>query len=327
MVQHVNGVLYTDKRIANSTLWTVAAFVILGGYNIMSSYRRNGYIDVKKKLSSILIPYIFCTCIYVIWQNHFLNVEVIWQRLIHFNAAGPLYFVAVYIQLVIVSPLLAGFICWAEVKNEVFRHSFVLIIIFGVSYLSIHYTDIFGISLGGGNLFSGFWLIFWYGGMLFEKKKRDLPKKTKELISGLLFVLCLLWEYIFVFRDCNNVFRSKYGNMFHMTAQMTWLNALQAFMVVAFFKEFIECITIKENKVVVLCLKPICYIGRMSLPIFMYHILFRDIFFAYFPVNNIWICRIMCFAFMIGGSILVSLILRRIKDILWSMLQIKNING
>lgn len=319
MVQHVNGILYTDKRIVNSVLWVVSAFVILGGYNTMSSWRRDGSIKVVKKISKIFIPYIVCTCIYVIWEYQFFNLEVVWQKVLHFNAAGPLYFVAVYMQLVVISPFLVGVIIWAEEKRKFFRHVIALSLVLCFSYVSVHYTNIFDIGLGAGNVFSGFWLIFWYGGMIFSVKKREIEQKG--IYAGVLGCLCLLWEYFFVLKDYNNIFRNKYGNMYHMTAQLTWWNALEAFLVVLFLKETVELLEKKENKSIMICLKPICYIGQKSLYIFMYHILFRNIYYEYFQCRNIWIKRIVCFAFMMGGSILVFYILQALKMIIKEMIK------
>lgn len=315
MVQHVNDTLYINQRVVDSVLWVVAAFVILGGYNTMLSWERKGNIDVTRKLLKILIPYVICTCIYMVWENRFFSVEAVLQKVIHFNAAGPLYFVAVYVQLVIVSPFLIGCINWAEEKRKFVRQISILIMILLISHLSTHYTDIFGIIIGGGNLFSGFWLIFWYIGMLFAAEKREIKVGQKKIISFVLLILCLLWEYIFVFKNLNDIFREKYGNMFHMTVQLTWWNALEAFLIILFFKEVIELIETKEIKTVTVCLKLVSYIGKNSFCIFMYHILFRDICYTYFPVGNIWIRRIICFGFMIGGSIMINYFLRRLKQI------------
>lgn len=283
MVQHVNSVLYTDQRVADSVQWVVAAFLILGGYNTMSSWERNKKINVGKKLLKMFVPYMISTCIYVVWQNRFFNVEIVWQKLLHFNAVGPLYFVAVYMQLVVVSPFLIGCIRWAEEKCRFVRHFCVLMLIVFCSYFSVHYTDILGIALGGGNLFSGFWLIFWYGGMVFFVKKREETVRLKRSVSIALLIICLLWEYIFVFKDYNSIFRNIYGNMYGMTSvKMTWCNAIQAFLITFFFKEVIELLEMQDRKIIIHCLKPICYIGRMSLYIFLYHILLRDIYYEYF---------------------------------------------
>lgn len=312
MVQHVNGTLYTNERIFSSVIWVVPAFLIIGGYNTISSWKQNRTINVKRKITKIFIPYIVCTCIYTIWENHFLDIEVIWQKVLHFNAAGPLYFVAVYIQLVVISPFLIGCICWSEERNKIARHMLILFLILGMSYLCTHYTNILGIALGGGNLFSGFWPIFWYGGMVLYIRKRNPEIRWKTVVSSILLIGCLLWEYFFVFRDFNNIFRSKFGNMYHMSAYMTWWNALEAFLIVLFFKEIVEIFEMKENKIAMQCLKPICCVGKKSLCIFMYHILFRDIYFTYFSYGSIWERRAMCFGFMIGWSILLDFFLRRL---------------
>lgn len=325
MVQHVNGILYTDQRVANSVLWVVAAFVILGGYNIMSSWRQNRVADVGKRLRKIIIPYVICTCVYVIWEEHFFSAERVWQRILHFNAAGPLYFVAVYIQLVVISPFLIGCINWADKKSRVFRHTFLLVSVLSVSYISIHYTDILNIGLGGGNIFSGFWLIFWYGGMVFSAEKREWGARRKKVFSAVLLSLCILWEYIFVFRDYNNIFRGKYGNMYHMTAQMTWWNALEAFLVVFLIKEGIELLEMKESRAIAIGLRPISYIGKMSLYIFLYHILFRDIYQMYFSCENIWAGRFMCFLFMTGGSILIYYFFQALKKIVVAMTEMAGV--
>lgn len=311
MLQHTSGLLYTNQRIHSSVWWVVPAFVILGGYNVMSSWRDKKAIDMPKKISKIFIPYVICTCIYVAYENRFFHAERVWQALLYFNAAGPLYFVAVYIQMLIITPLLVGCICWAEEKCRCLRHMSILTLIFFASYFTDHYTDILRIPLGGGNLFGGCWLIFWYGGMLFAVKKRELNARVKLILAVVLWTLCLLWEYVFILKGWN----SRFGSMYHSaTIVMTWWNALEAFLVVFFIKETVELLESKENKLVMRFLSPICYIGRKSLYIFMYHLLFRDIYFTYFSYGNIWIKRVTCFGFMVGGALCLEYCLRKLKQ-------------
>ena len=97
VLQHVRGYIYTNDNIFYSLWWVVALFIMIGGYNAMVSFAKRGKVLVKKRIWGILIPYFFATILYTLYDNRFLNATEVLVRLLHFDATGPLYYVAVYV--------------------------------------------------------------------------------------------------------------------------------------------------------------------------------------------------------------------------------------
>jgi hypothetical protein len=63
-------------------------------------------------------------------------------------------------------------------------------------------------------------------------------------------------------------------------------------------------------------------LGKHTLYMFLYHRMFLDIVFPHFfvrtgiVISNIWVMRIVCFACMVGGSIVIEIILEKTHVIL-----------
>ena len=95
--------------------------------------------------------------------------------MIGFNASGPLYYVCLYIQLMIANQILLCVLhkideC-VKVKGKYVCGMFEMILLFVViliSYFTTNYTNVMEV-LGGGILFGGTFLVFFYTGMLFAK--------------------------------------------------------------------------------------------------------------------------------------------------------------
>ena len=151
VIQHVSGYLYTNNYFYHSVLFVVALFVMLGGYNTLSSYINRGTVIFKTRLIGIFLPYFLATMIYITYTEHFLNAENIVYHLLRFNASGTLYYVAVYMQLVFITPIIIGLLNWSEGTYKTVKFIFISIVIFLVCFLSNTYTNIFDIKTGGGN--------------------------------------------------------------------------------------------------------------------------------------------------------------------------------
>ena len=109
MTDHVNGVLYTNQRIATASYFSVSLFILLMGITTFWSFDASK-VQISKKvflrLIGILIPYAVSVFIYYIvvfrsfnwleYRNYFLN----------FNISGPHYYVLLYIQLIAIAPVM-----------------------------------------------------------------------------------------------------------------------------------------------------------------------------------------------------------------------------
>lgn len=310
VLQHVEGYAYTDIDIFYSVWWAVALFVMIGGYNAMLSYENRGVVIVKKRIKEIVVPYLFATAVYVFYNNQFLNATKLLSHLIHFDATGPLYYVAVYIQLVLATPILCGIVQWCEEKNVVFRYMTAWLSILAVCYVTTHLTNIFDIALGGGSLFAGPWLSFWFLGMFVKRCSWKIGKKNYRIaVSTLNTGLILLWQYFFVNQGWNLILKPMFnGNQ----VRMTWANALETVLLFFWFKEVVGGIEIVSGEMGKKVLKPFDLMGRHTLYIFLYHMLFLSIYQNWFEIPgkiNGW----FCLAFIITCPVLLEIILRKIK--------------
>ena len=100
VLQHVKGYAYSNDKIFYSVWFVVALFLMIGGYNLMGSWLTRGIVIWRKRLSGIFLPYAVATVFYVLLEHRFLDIATLLTTLLHFNASGPLYYVAVYMQLV-----------------------------------------------------------------------------------------------------------------------------------------------------------------------------------------------------------------------------------
>lgn len=146
IVDHTCGILYNNSNIQYLSFYSVSLFIIAMGYSLFRSYSNKG-ISIKyilKKIIAILIPYIIASAIYLLVQSNFTIANYI-DALIHFNAGLHLYYVFLYIQLLIISPVI--FWMATSKRTNIFINIIVLLIF---CQFSTNYTNILGIYGGGG---------------------------------------------------------------------------------------------------------------------------------------------------------------------------------
>lgn len=295
----------------------MALFVVIGGFNVMSSWIKRENVIIKKRLSGILLPYFMATIIYTAYSQHYLDVVVVLKHLLHFDASGPLYYVAVYMQLLLITPILISSLNWCCGENVIFKYILVWIVVLSICYMTVHYTNLFDIVLGGGNLFAGPWLFFWFLGMFLRKV--DLHLSLDRLnMPGLIccFALLIVWQYLFIFRGLN----LKLGSVFGGTQViMTWANGLQSVLIFYWIKELTEFIKEKTGCVGKWLLLPIGFVGRHTLYVFLYHMLFLDFYRNYLEISHV-VNKWLCLLFIIYGPIILEYIVLwlggKFKDIM-----------
>lgn len=151
LTDHTYGILYKNERIRYSSWYSVGLFVLMMGVVAYWSMDREfSGKKTLKKCAKMLRVYLLATFAYYLFGSEAFSFEVVWGHIIHFNASGPLYFVALYVQLVIVGPLLYKIIqsiCKGKLRNELV----LLGIIAMVSSITTNYTNILSIYGGGAN--------------------------------------------------------------------------------------------------------------------------------------------------------------------------------
>ncbi len=110
-VDHTNGFLYTDQRVAYLSAFSVTLFILLSGMNSYLSYERRDQsgseITWKNcesiKLKKLIFPYIIATACYLIFAYGVLDLRTLISSVLQFSASAPFYFIVFYLQLVIIA--------------------------------------------------------------------------------------------------------------------------------------------------------------------------------------------------------------------------------
>ncbi len=108
MIDHTNGILYQNSNIALFSYYSVSLFILVMGITTYLSFSRSKDIGISiiKKCWNIFRPYLVGTFIYGVLYTHTFDLSMYLNHVVHFDMVGPFYYVLLYIQLVIVSPLL-----------------------------------------------------------------------------------------------------------------------------------------------------------------------------------------------------------------------------
>lgn len=313
LIDHMNGTLYTDQRIANASYYSVSLFALITGINLYLSYNRSLEklkTKVVKKIIKIYIPYLVATLIYFIVAFKSFDLEIFLTYVIHFNISGPLYYISLYIQLLIISPVLYYII---HCPNKYYHLNEIagLIFVILLTYFTMNYSNILAIYGGGGKLFGGTYLILLYLGMLFAKYCNEIKiSKICTLLGSIIFaVLSVAWYCFFSYDRLQVDSKLPFGIGFNPPSLSFGLYAifilLFSFFGIKLLNEIkIPTITILENI--------LGKLGTHTLYIFLYHKLFSD-YLIPFGMNHFGIQLNMgvlktaiYFTIMIAGSLFIE---------------------
>lgn len=171
LLDHTFMVLYDNPNVQTATFFSVSLFILVMGITTWiseegHSKEENGA-KIKRKIKKIIIPYIVATFMYTVVQDRYFNFELFINRVILFNASSPLYYVALYIQLIFINVFLYTIIkkCNQCRYSYLYKMIIFILLLFGAS-LSINYSNILSIYGGGGKLFGGTYVVLSYLGMI-----------------------------------------------------------------------------------------------------------------------------------------------------------------
>lgn len=109
IIDHNNGVLYEKEVFGWSSYYSVTLFIFVMGITLYKSYSKSvSLAKVGNKILAIGVPYIVASFVYFIYYFRTFDFVAFLQRIIGFNAAAPFYYVCLYIQLLMISPILFG---------------------------------------------------------------------------------------------------------------------------------------------------------------------------------------------------------------------------
>lgn len=232
VLDHLYGVFYKNIFIQQHTSFSVALFIFLAGITTaMSLSKYNLFQFYKKRLLAIINPYILATFLISLFiHKPFLS------SLINFNAAGPFYFIAFFLQLLLIAPIL----------NKL--NYFFLPLIFAVSFLlnRFHFTNLWG---GGEFLFGGSFLFLFYLGIIFYKKISFFKQK---------FIFFIIAALILIFIELFNLIPATWHNPPYF---------LTMFYTLTIFSLFYN-LNLNPKRLII---RLFSFLGRYSLYIFLYH--------------------------------------------------------
>ena len=113
ITDHLGNVLYSSSAINRLTDYSVTLFILLMGITTFwsfDSFSQCLYKKVAKRIIGIVIPYIVACFIFCVTIDRGFYWTSFWTHLINFNASAPHYYVLLYIQLIIIAPLLFYFL-------------------------------------------------------------------------------------------------------------------------------------------------------------------------------------------------------------------------
>lgn len=199
VIDHCNGRLYTNFKIAQVSYYSTSLFVLLSGISASLSFDRDVSVNKNKilrRLKNLFIQYAVATLIVTCFSNKFFDLKVYLSNLINFSAVSAYYYFVFLFQLIVISPFL---IRWCKFcrkqKPEIFWHMGTLLILGIISAISINYTFIFDVYGGGRFLWGGTYCLLYYVGILLEEKEclKERSKKARLILAVILAIGWLLW--------------------------------------------------------------------------------------------------------------------------------------
>ena len=307
MVNHTYGVLFTDERFMWGSCYCVSLFILISGMLSYRSNLRHHYSYSKTvihSLKKIVVAYIFATLIYDIFTYKIFDFTTFINNLILFNASGPLYYVLLYINLMLVSKILYNFVAF---KTRIFVIKDITIgyCVVAIAYITTNYSNVLNIFGGGGKLLGGTYLFLFYLGMIFEKYKilnrvTVVRSTATMVIGGIAFLIC--WH--FACQDRLNTDNSMHFGGFNPPG-VTFM-ALALCMLLFCYGAFN---LINQVKLLAWINKFISWLGSHTLYIFLFHRLWLDYLLRpYVTISNPYIEYITYYGVMIAGSMLIEFI-------------------
>lgn len=310
VVDHAVGYLYTDPVIQRLSFFSVSLFLMISG---MTSYFANikygcdgpWYHVWFRSSKKLLIAYLVSTAIIQIYQTHYFDLTVYLQHIIKFDIAPPYYFVPIYFQLMLVNSVLFRYLeTPVSEKLYIYRIAVMGVVITAISYFCLEYTNTFpSLNVSENyNILGGSYLLVYYIGMLLAKHKviEKIGVIKNRIVLPILVLLCVIW-YV----ESSNLFPISYRFLFGSS-----YNPPNMAQILFSIVMLVICIKIYQfgsrYRVSNCILDRVQYIGKKSLFIFLYHLTIIQICSTYIPLESMWIRRIVCFACIIIGSLLLE---------------------
>ncbi len=319
ILDHSYEILYKDFAVQYFSFFSVGLFIICMGVTSYWSNERKkwDWIVVKNKIIKILIPYVFASAIYLIMYEKRFDLSIFVDRLIHFNACPPLYFVLLYVQLLLIAPLLLFVLSRGKILVEIVM----LPILVVMAIICTNYSNILDVYGGGGKLFGGTYVILFYLGMLFAKHK---PKELRLLTSFIFLVKDIILVLIYKWYIVNYKFSFDELFPFGIGLNPPGISLMSGAIIMFLFSWNVgEIIQKVRNRSIRSFYVGMCSIGRHTLYIYFYHYLLLELCIIMKKTMllfiNKWIMRLLCFLLIILGSLIIEELIYEVKKKLFEI--------
>jgi fucose 4-O-acetylase-like acetyltransferase len=293
VIDHLHSKCYESLTLQMYTAFSVGLFVFIGGINSANSIRHHiSSIDRKyiyHRCSQILIPYAVATSIYSFWErNCFFDFMTFLKHLVLFDTTGPFYFVLFYIQLLAVSAILYYLF---SASPSFYRKALLLCAFYVFGVICNKYTFILPVHGGGKFLLGGSYLFLFCAGICFDEFLT--PRSKKVSVGVFLFAsICLV-----------SIVVGRIHTFFEKIPPQLWANPPNIYAIIYILIIFSLIYTASR----IFSFIPIrftrypiglfTFIGRYSLYIFLFHMLFIQIAEKINPLHHLppWL-NMNCFA-------------------------------
>ncbi len=245
--------------------FSVALFVLIGGYNAgRTQARRVGDSLLSsvpwRGIRCLLGAYLVAVLVFHVVGTQSFALSDYLRECVSFNAVGPFYFVAFYVQLLAISPILYRSLCRCQ--------WLALIAIALAAHWMTRHTLVFEQAYGAGKcLFGGYFLLAYALGMAFSL----WPQPSRRMscwvgLAGLAFSLVLgCAPARNLICSLNRTFGFALYNL-NPSGGLWLLVALSVFFLVRALPPSPRCLDS-------LAMKALLAVGRESMMIFLYHVL------------------------------------------------------
>ncbi|GBU26864.1 hypothetical protein R84B8_00379 [Treponema sp. R8-4-B8] len=302
IIDHTNGLLYTDRHISLFSYYSVSLFVLLSGitsfYSNRRHYNERGIKETIRRVNNLLVPYAIATALYQTYYNRGFDLRTYVSQLLSFSASPPFYFILFFLQLLIISPFLYDIIVYFNKKNYPLIWHIIFVFIGGVvSIFSLKYTFMLPVHGGGKYIFGATYIVLYYIGMWFASNNFKIISKTVHVwFTGLSIILLIAW-YLFIYQNKFTIdSKLPFGNGFNPPSVSLGVYGL---LMGLFLFLAITLIERLNNGVLQWVIRILVKMGNYSLYIFLYHLLVRNIILQHTLINNIWAKRLIIFPAML----------------------------
>lgn len=322
VVDHCNGLLYSNPFIACASYFSVSLFIILSGYTVRitdSAKRRRTFSYQLKKVGRLYLQYAVATFILLIFYNRFFDLKTYVTHLLNFSIQAPYYFFLFFFQLLLVSSFL---LLWCRFCSSrrfpIVWHLVTALFLFWFSTVLIRFTYILPVHGGGQYLFGGTYLFLYYLGIL--AAEFDLFQHLYKYRMPVLILSNALWifwwlSYANGWLKFDIWFQDYLGRGFNPPGIQLMIFACITLMLLYSIFSFLEERASFMGTVIV---DIFSVLGQHTLYTFMYHLLVLHLILQYFPwiTKNKWLMRFGTFIPMVIGPVIVVLVIKKCKFIL-----------